>query len=339
MKKQILAAFAALSVIAASSCAARAADYAPVTTDNYGRSVTVTAMPQRALTLGPNCTELFIALGLGDKITGNTLDNHSRGPLPEYAAEYARVPELNYGSATREAALTSGADFVFGIDWEFALTSGADFVFGIDWEFGGGGLDIAELEANGMNVFVERASSFDEAYGEIRSLGKIFKIEARAEEFIKEQERRMKAVADKIKGRAPLRVLVYDSGSSGVFTCSGENFESLLIERAGGENVFGGLTGKQWVTVSYEEAVAREPQVIVIHGRRARAAGHRDTRLRLPLRRGEDSRDKGEQRALSARMRQERTLRHDSARKRPPRQPHGLRRRTLRRGLLPRALR
>lgn len=249
MKKQILAAFAALSVIAASSCAARAADYAPVTTDNYGRSVTVTAMPQRALTLGPNCTELFIALGLGDKIAGNTLDNHSRGPLPEYAAEYAKVPELNYGSATREAVLTSGADFVYGIDWEF----------------GDGGLDIKELEENCMNVLVERASNFDEAYSEIRALGKIFKIEARAEEFIKEQERRIKAVADKLKGREPLRVLVYDSGSSGVFTCSGENFESLLIERAGGENVFGDLTGKQWVTVSYEEAVAREPQVIVIH--------------------------------------------------------------------------
>ena len=249
MKKQIFAALAALAITFAAHPAVQAADYAPVTVDDYGRKVTVTAMPQKVLTFGPNCTELFIALGLGGKITGNTLDNHSRGPLPEYAAEYARVPELNYGSATREAALTSGADFVFGIDWEF----------------GGGGLDIAELEANGMNVLVERASSFDEAYDEIRSLGKIFKIEARAEEFIKEQERRMKAVADKIKGRAPLRVLVYDSGSSGVFTCSGENFESLLIERAGGENVFGGLTGKQWVTVSYEEAVAREPQVIVIH--------------------------------------------------------------------------
>lgn len=249
MKKQILAAFAALSVIAASSCTARAADYAPVTTDNYGRNVTVTAMPQRALTLGPNCTELFIALGLGDKIAGNTLDNHSRGPLPEYAAEYAKVPELNYGSATREAVLTSGADFVYGIDWEF----------------GGGGLDIAELEANGMNVFVERASSFDEAYSEIRALGKIFKIEARAEEFIKEQERRIKAVADKLKGREPLRVLVYDSGSSGVFTCAGNNFESLLIERAGGKNIFGDLGGKQWITVSYEEVLERDPQVIVIH--------------------------------------------------------------------------
>lgn len=249
MKKQIFAALAALSMLFAAQPAARAGSGEPVTVDNYGRKVTVTAPPQRVLTFGPNCTELLIALGLGDKIAGNTLDNHSRGPLPEYAAEYAKVPELNYGSATREAVLTSGADFVFGIDWEF----------------GGGGLDIAELEENGMNVYVERASNFGEAYKEIRDIGKIFGIEARAEEFIKGQERRMKAVADKIKGREPLRVLVYDSGSSGVFTCSGNNFESLLIERAGGKNVFGGLGGKQWVTVSYEEAVLRDPQVIVIH--------------------------------------------------------------------------
>lgn len=249
MKKQIFAALAALSILFSAQPAAHAGGGAPVTVDNYGREVTVAWTPRRALAFGPNCTELLIALGLGDKIAGNTLDNHSRAPLPEYAAEYAKVPELNYGSATREAVLTSGADFVFGIDWEF----------------GGGGLDIAELEENGMNVYVEHAANFDEAYKEIRDLGKIFGIEARAEGFIKEQERRMKAVADKIKGREPLRVLVYDSGSSGVFTCSGDNFESLLIERAGGENVFGGLGGKQWVTVSYEEAVLREPQVIVIH--------------------------------------------------------------------------
>ena len=130
MKKQIFAALAALALTFAAQHGASASDAAPVTVDNYGRKVTVTETPQRVLTLGSNCTELFIALGLGDKIIGNTLDNHSRGPLPEYAAEYARVPELNYGSATREAALTSGADFVFGVGWEF----------------GGGGLDVAELE-------------------------------------------------------------------------------------------------------------------------------------------------------------------------------------------------
>ncbi|OUO92807.1 ABC transporter substrate-binding protein [Cloacibacillus sp. An23] len=248
MKSRLFTALAAFAVILAARPAA-ASGYQPVTVDNYGRKVTVTSMPQRVLTFGPNCSELFVALGLGSKIAGNTLDNHSRGPLPEYAAEYAKIPELNYGSATREAVLTSGADFVFGIDWEF----------------GGAGLDIAELEACGMNVLVEKASNFDEIYGEIRALGKIFKIEERAEKFIKEQESRIAAVASKLKGREPLRVLVYDSGSGGVFTCSGGNFESLLIERAGGRNIFADLGGKQWATVSYEEVIERAPQVIVVH--------------------------------------------------------------------------
>ena len=57
----------------------------PMTFENYGRDVTVTQKPQKVLTLGPNCTELFAALGLGDYVIGRSLINHSRGPLPEYA--------------------------------------------------------------------------------------------------------------------------------------------------------------------------------------------------------------------------------------------------------------
>ena len=62
-----------------------------------------------------------------------------------------------------------------------------------------------------------------------------------------------------------MKVLVYDSGSDGVFTCSGVNFESLLVNLAGGENLFGDLDEKQWVTVSYEEVLVRNPDVILIH--------------------------------------------------------------------------
>lgn len=53
----------------------------PLTFDNYGRKVVVSAKPRKVLTLGPNCTELFVALGLTDYIVGNSLKNHSRGPL------------------------------------------------------------------------------------------------------------------------------------------------------------------------------------------------------------------------------------------------------------------
>ena len=221
----------------------------PVTVKNYDREVTVNKTPEKVLTLGPNCTELFVALGLEDKIAGTSLKNHSRGPLPEYSEIYKTLPELNYGSATREATISSGADFVYGIDWEFGESA----------------LDIAELESYGMSVYKNSATTLDEQYNEILDIGKIFKIEETAQQYVDEQKSRIKAVGDAVKDLDKPRVLVYDSGNDGVFTCSGTNFESLLIEKAGGKNIFSDLTEKQWVTVSYEEVIKRNPDVIVIH--------------------------------------------------------------------------
>ena len=45
-------------------------EYTPVTFNNHGKSVTVTALPEKVVTAGPNCTEVFCALGLADRVTG-----------------------------------------------------------------------------------------------------------------------------------------------------------------------------------------------------------------------------------------------------------------------------
>lgn len=217
--------------------------------DNYGREIEMTEKPSKVLTLGPNATELFIALGLSDYVIGNSLDNHSRGALPEFAEDYDKIPELTYGSATREAVLTSGADFIYGIDWEF----------------GEEGLDIDELDSYGINVYLNKATTMEEIYQEILDLGKIFEIEDRAEAFVTEQKERIAKVEEKLSGQAPVDVLIYDSGGNGVFTAGGTNFETLLIELAGGRNIFEDITDKQWTTVSYEEVLARQPDVILIH--------------------------------------------------------------------------
>ncbi|MDR2491763.1 MAG: ABC transporter substrate-binding protein [Spirochaetaceae bacterium] len=221
----------------------------PLTFDNYGRAVTVNQRPQSVLTLGPNCTEVFAALGLADYIVGNSLKNHSRGPLPEYAEIYQKIPELNYGSATRERVVSSGADFIYGLDWEF----------------GGDGLDIAELEKYGMTVYVDSAQTFDQAFMEILDMGKIFGVESAAQNYIEDQKTRLETVRSKIAGKPAVNVLIYDSGNNGVFTCSGINFETLIINAAGGKNIFDNLTEKAWITVSYEEVLARNPDVIIIH--------------------------------------------------------------------------
>jgi len=205
--------------------------------------------PQKVLTLGPNCSELFVALGLTEYIIGNTLDNHSRGALEEYRAAYETIPELNYGSATREAVLSSGADFIYGIDWEF----------------GDEGLNIQELNDYGITVYVNSAATMDEIYQEISDLGEIFQVKDRAEALIADQKKRIKTVEEILSKAEPVKVLVYDSGGEGVFTCGGSNFETLLIELAGGKNIFDDILDKQWATVSYEEILEREPDVILIH--------------------------------------------------------------------------
>ena len=203
----------------------------PVTVTNYDREVTVESKPESVLTLGPNCTELFVALGLGDLVVGRSLVNHSRGPLDEYADEVNAIPELNHSSATRERILSSGADFIYTLDWEI----------------GEEGVVIDEVEEYGMNVYVNA------------------NVEDAAAKFIQEQKDRISAVQDKVKGEEPVKVLIYDSGNDGVFTCSGTNFETLLVELAGGKNIFDDITERDWVTVSYEEVLAREPDIILIH--------------------------------------------------------------------------
>lgn len=217
--------------------------------DNYGRTIHITQKPSKVLTLGPNCSELFCALGLDNYIIGNTLDNHSRGPLEEYKEAYHRIPELNYSSATRESVLSSGADFIYGIDWEF----------------GDEALDVDELTQFGMTTYMNKASTLEQIYQEITDLGRIFEIEDKAKAFIDDQKLRIQKINDLVSKQEPIKVLVYDSGGNGVFTCSGSNFETLLIEQAGGKNIFDDLKSAQWVTVSQEEVLKRDPDVILIH--------------------------------------------------------------------------
>lgn len=228
---------------------AAADDYYPVTVSNYDRDVTVESRPEAVLTLGPNCTELFAALGLGDLVIGRSLVNHSRGPLDEYADIVDNIPELNHSSATRERVLSSGADFIYALDWEI----------------GEEGVVIDEVEEYGMNVYVNSAKTLEDQYKEIEDIGKIFNVEDAAADFIQDQKDRIADVQDTLDGEEPVKVLIYDSGNDGVFTCSGTNFETLLVELAGGKNIFDDITERDWVTVSYEEVLAREPDVILIH--------------------------------------------------------------------------
>lgn len=214
--------------------------------ENYGRELVFVQPPQAVLTFGPNCTELFVALGLGDLVVGKSLDNHSRGPLAEYAEQYNAIPTLTYGYPTREAVISSNADFAYGIDW----------VVGQE------GVEVEDLQQAGIQLYVNSAETPEQLWQEIADLGRIFGVEDRAAELIRDQRTRIEAVQLGLADEQPLRVLVFDDDTP--YTAGGPNLETQLIELAGGVNIFADVD-KAWTSVSYEEIVARDPQVIIVH--------------------------------------------------------------------------
>ena len=60
-----------------------------------------------------------------------------------------------------------------------------------------------------------------------------------------------------------MRVFVYDSGEDAPFTAGLYAMPTALIEAAGGTNIMNGFE-KSWGTVTWEEVVEQNPEVLVI---------------------------------------------------------------------------
>ncbi len=221
--------------------------YEAVSFENHGKTVTVKEMPQKVVTAGPNCTELFCALGLSDLVIGKCMSNHSTGALEEYADDYYTVPDIAEGYPTLEQLTASGCDFICATDWIF-----------------GENLTVKSLERAGITVFVLNSGSIGEMYRDVRDIAKIFGVSEAAEELISKDAARISAVNEELPEEAA-RVLVLDSFlGSKAYVAGAYSYENSLIAAAGGVNVFAELE-KAWDAVTVEDIIAADPDFIIIH--------------------------------------------------------------------------
>lgn len=221
--------------------------YDAVSFENYGRQVTVSKMPQKVVTAGPNCTEIFCALGLSDIVVGKCMSNHSEGALEELSEDFYTIPDLAVGYPTLEELKASGCDFVFATDWIF-----------------GENLTVKALEKAGITVFVLSSGDIGALYEDIRTVAKIFEVSEAAEELIANDAALISAVSEKLP-EEKTRVLVLDSFIGDLVYVAGANsFENNLIASAGGVNVFAELE-KSWDAVTVDDVIAAEPEFIIIH--------------------------------------------------------------------------
>ena len=242
--------------------------YTPVTvqsctalTDDEGEVQTGTASytysqpPSRAIALNQHVTEIMLALELQVHMVGTAyIDDEI---LPQYQAAYEAVPVLAEEYPSKEVILAQNPDFIYG-----------GFRTAFEDDAAGSQEDLNKL---GIGTYLTRSicnmgspDTLEDVYTDIRTIGAIFGVTDRAQalvESLQQEVDQAKSLID-TSGEA-LRVFMFDSGDDAPITAACCSMFTNMIETAGGKNIFDDVEGR-WKTVSWEEVIDRDPELIAL---------------------------------------------------------------------------
>ncbi|WP_436763132.1 ABC transporter substrate-binding protein [Streptosporangium sp. V21-05] len=230
---------------------AAASSAGPVQVTNCESVYTYTKTPERIVTSSTVATEVVLALGLKERMAGTVA---AKDILDAYAADLNGIKviaESAFPPPSREVVYSANPDMV---------------VSGYPDDYGPKAMgDRAQLQKDGVNTHLLSAScpghtaNVEDTYTDLRDLGKIFNVEAKAEELATA----LKSEIDAVTPRTPaLRVFDYAGGKEKPMMTGSTALYDDLFERAGGKNIFPEVT--EFGQVSWEEIVKRDPEVIVV---------------------------------------------------------------------------
>ncbi|MEM9787170.1 MAG: ABC transporter substrate-binding protein [Pseudomonadota bacterium] len=232
---------------------------AETTVQSCDRTVTFDAPPERAISNDVNLTEMMLVLGLADRMVGytgisgwKTLDEEMRSGVEE-------LPELSAQYPSKEVLVGADADFFFA-GWNYGMKVGGEVTPETLAPFG---IEVYELTESCTHIMDTEKASIDMMYADLMNLGVIFDVEDKAAELVDSYRADLAAFTDGLETGEPLRVFVYDSGADTPFTAGRYAMPTALIEAAGGVNIMEDFE-KSWATVTWEEVVERNPEVIMI---------------------------------------------------------------------------
>ncbi|GLY42868.1 lipoprotein [Amycolatopsis sp. NBRC 101858] len=236
-------------------------------TDCTGTKSTFTAAPTRVAAVTTSVLEFLLRLGLKDKIVGAQAVAPGAFPadlqkiadgLPKLGGEY--VPG-NFVPVQREQLLSANPDFVVG-GWpsNFDTTKGA--------------LSQAELAQRHLNSYFALAASctrtapvtdLSVTYQDIDNYGTIFDTKNSTDAMVNQMKSTVAEVQGKIKDAPRPKVYSYslEDGAGKAYAVGNQNLSNAIITQAGGKNIFDDVNAV-YQDVSWEEVVARNPDVIVL---------------------------------------------------------------------------
>ena len=250
--KQILSFVAAVSIIGGAALAQTAVE-------SCNRIVSFDAPPKRAISNDVNLTEMMLVLGLAEHMVGYTGISGWKTLDEEMRANVKQLPELSSKYPTKEVIVGANADFFFA-GWNYGMKVGGEVTPETLEPFG---VKVYELTESCTHIMKKGKASIDDMYADLLNLGSIFNVEDRAKNLVNDYKAELKSFKSNLETGEPVRAFVYDSGEDTPFTAGLYAMPTALIEAAGGVNVMNGFE-KSWGTVTWEEVVAQNPEVIII---------------------------------------------------------------------------
>lgn len=233
---------------------------AEVTVKSCNRSVTFEKPPERAISNDVNLTEMMLVLGLADRMVGYTGISGWKTLDAKMRSGVKALPELSAKYPSKEVLVGADADFFFA-GWNYGMKVGGEVTPETLAPFG---IKVYELNESCAHVMQKEKANITDMYTDLSNLGEIFNVEDRAKKLIGGYKSELKDLTKSLtKSEKPLRVFVYDSGEDVPFTAGRYAMPTALIEAAGGKNIMDDFE-KSWGTVTWEEVVERNPEIIVI---------------------------------------------------------------------------
>lgn len=230
-----------------------------VVVDVCGQPTRYDRVPQRAVTYDVNIAEMFLFLGLGDRLAGYAGIPSQKAASPQLAAWLERVPDLSAQGLEMEALLGLQADFVFG-GWSYGFRPGGV----TPQRLADHGIDSYVLSESCIRVQQRERVALDDALKDMENVACIFGVERQVRPRIDGLRASMAQLRQQMHGVAQRpRVFVYDSGERIPTTAGRFGMPQAMLDEAGAVNIFADLPSN-WPQGNWEDVVQRDPEWIVI---------------------------------------------------------------------------
>jgi iron complex transport system substrate-binding protein len=204
--------------------------------DDLGRLVAINGTPQRIISLAPSNTEILFALGLGDKVVGVT--------------DYCDYPPEALNKTKVGGYINPDIEKIVALNPDLILVA-----YGTPMDV------INNLVGLGLTVFGIKTTDLDDLLNDIRRVGEITDKEVEAQTLTSEMANKIQTVTNQTQELEQRSRVFYIVWHDPLWTAGSGTFIDELIEKAGGVNIFGNVTG--YPMVSIEDVLARNPEIII----------------------------------------------------------------------------